>query len=74
MSNFSVNIANIVLTNEQYYKLKFYANSHHVSLQKSIILLIDSLPRPSKNSKILKNRYSMLSARNFLQRFDNIQN
>ncbi|BAY92727.1 hypothetical protein FDUTEX481_00695 [Tolypothrix sp. PCC 7601] len=74
MSHFPVNIANLVLTKEQYHKLKFYADSQHISLQESIILLIDSLPKPSQSCQILNNRYSILSSRKFLQSFYEILN
>ncbi|BAY30291.1 hypothetical protein NIES2107_21350 [Nostoc carneum NIES-2107] len=74
MSHFPVNIANLVLTKAQYHKLKLYADSQHISLQESIILLIDTLPKPSQDCQILNNRYSILSSRKFLQSFYEILN
>jgi hypothetical protein len=74
MSRSPVNIANIVLTNDQYYKLKVYANNHQISIHESIRLLIDSLPETSQPSKNLSTRYLLISSRKFLQSFFDVQN
>jgi hypothetical protein len=74
MSRSPVNIANIVLTNDLYHKLKFYANNHQISIHESIRLLIDSLPEPSQTSKNLNTRYLLISSRKFLQSFFDVQN
>lgn len=74
MSRSPVNIANIVLTPDQYHKLKVYADNHQISIHESIRLLIDSLPEPSQPSKNLNTRYLLLSSRKFLQSFFDVQN
>jgi hypothetical protein len=69
MSHFSVNIANIVLTNEQYRKIRIYAEAHHISVHEAIRLLINSLPeRPQTKNYLDKIPASILS-RKFLQTF-----
>jgi hypothetical protein len=73
MSQFSVNIANIVLTSEQYLKLRIYAENHQISVHEAIRLLIDSLPEPSKASKKIDKSHPFLRSRKFLQTFFNAQ-
>ncbi|MFB2768091.1 hypothetical protein ACE1AT_02170 [Pelatocladus sp. BLCC-F211] len=73
MSHFSVNISNIVLTNDQYCKLKVYAEDHKISVHEAIRLLIDALPERSKTSKDLGRNHPFIFSRRFLQTFFDIQ-
>ncbi|PMB51664.1 hypothetical protein CEN39_14045 [Fischerella thermalis CCMEE 5201] len=73
MSHFSVNISNIVLTTEQYRKLKVYAEEQEISVHEAIRLLIDSLPESSKTTKNLGNNHPFIFSRRFLQTFFDIQ-
>ncbi len=73
MSHFSVNISNIVLTNEQYLKLKVYAENHKISVHEAIRLLIDSIPEHSKTSKNLGKNHPFIFSRRFLQFFFDTQ-
>ncbi len=70
MSQFSVNIANIVLTNEQYRKIRIYADAHQISIHEAIRLLINSLPeRPKSTSNYLDKLHPFMLSRKFLQTF-----
>jgi hypothetical protein len=76
MSRFAVNIANIVLTNEQYRKLRVYAEAQEISIHEALRLLIDSLPESSPtNKQISKNykNYPFLFSRRVLHAFFNIK-
>ncbi|WP_315786574.1 hypothetical protein [Fischerella sp. JS2] len=73
MSHFSVNISNIVLTTEQYRKLKVYAEEQKISVHEAIRLLIDFLPESSKTTKNLDNKHPFIFSRRFLQTFFDIQ-
>ncbi len=69
MSQFSVNIANIVLTTEQYRKLKLYAEAHEISVHEAIRLLIDSLPEYSETDKKFNKNHPFIFSRRFLHTF-----
>lgn len=69
MSHFSVNIANIVLTNEQYRKIRIYADAHQISIHEAIRLLINSLPERPKNRNYLGKVHPFILSRRFLQTF-----
>ena len=69
MSRFSVNIANLVLTNEQYRKLKIYAEAHDISIHEAIQLLIDSLPEYPQTRKRISKHYPFIFSRRLLQAF-----
>ncbi|BAY92723.1 MULTISPECIES: hypothetical protein [unclassified Tolypothrix] len=73
MSQFSVNIANILLTSEQYLKLRIYAETNHISVHEAMRLLVDSLPEPSKNSKKIDKFHPFVLSRKLLQTFFNAQ-
>lgn len=73
MSQFSVNIANIVLTSEQYLKLRIYAETRQISVHETIRLLVDSLPVPSRASKKIDKIHPFLLSRKLLQTFFNVQ-
>lgn len=66
MSHSSVNISNIVITNEEYRKLKVYAEDHQISIPEVIRLLIDSLPESSETNKKLSKNHTLLFHRRFL--------
>jgi len=66
MPNFSVNLSNIVITNEEYRKLKVYAEYHQISISEAIRLLIDSLPEGHQTNKKLNRNYSFMFPRRFL--------
>ncbi|MBD2358337.1 hypothetical protein H6G41_27630 [Tolypothrix sp. FACHB-123] len=73
MSHFSVNIANIVLTNEQYLKLRIYAEANQISVHEAIRLLIDSLPEPAKDRRNLDKSHPAFLSRRFLHSLFNVQ-
>lgn len=66
MPNFSVNISKIVITNEEYRKLRVYAEDHQISIHEAIRLLIDSLPEVPQPNKKLSRNYSFMFPRRFL--------
>lgn len=66
MSHLSVKISNIVITYEQYRKLKAYAEAHHISIYEVINLLIDSLPQSPKNNKVISKNYPFIFSRRIL--------
>jgi hypothetical protein len=72
MSHFSVNISNIVLTYEQYCKVKAYAKAHKTSIHEAIQLIIDSLPK-SQYNKNLNNNYPFLFSRRILHILFNVK-
>ncbi|BAY65646.1 hypothetical protein NIES22_57530 [Calothrix brevissima NIES-22] len=74
MSQFSVNIANIVLTSEQYLKLRIHADTHQISVHDAIRLLIDSLPEPSRASQKIDQINPFLLSRKFLHTFFKFNN
>ncbi|MBD2479535.1 MULTISPECIES: hypothetical protein [Nostocaceae] len=62
----SVNISNIVLTYEQYRKLKAYGQAHHISIQESIKLIIDSHPEYQINHKKISRDYPFICSRRMI--------
>jgi hypothetical protein len=66
MPNFSVNISNIIITNEEYRKLKAYAGDHQISIHEAIRLLIDSLPECSQTNNKVSQSYPFIFPRRFL--------
>ncbi len=66
MPNFSVNISNIIITNEEYRKLKAYAGYHQISIHQGIRLLIDSLSECSQTNNKLSQSYPFIFPRRFL--------
>ncbi|MEH2347243.1 MAG: hypothetical protein V7K55_04440 [Nostoc sp.] len=66
MSYSSGNISNIVLSNEEYRKLRVYAQEHKLSISEVIRLLIDFLPESSKTNKNLSKNHPFLFHRRFL--------
>ncbi|MGJ5634207.1 hypothetical protein [Nostoc sp. CALU 1950] len=66
MSRFSVNISNIVITNDEYRKLRVYAREHQIPINEAIRLLIDSLPECSQTNKKQSVSDSFMFPRRFL--------
>jgi len=66
MPRFSINISNVVITNEEYRKLRAYAVDNQISIHEAIRLLIDSLPECSPNNNKLSRSHSFMFPRRFL--------
>ncbi|RCJ20042.1 hypothetical protein A6S26_04745 [Nostoc sp. ATCC 43529] len=66
MSRSSINISHIVLSKEEYRKLKIYAVKHQITIHEAVRLLIDSFPEQSQTSKSLNKNYLGMFPRRFL--------
>lgn len=73
MSRSSINISHIVLSQEEYRKLKVYALKHRITIHQAIQLLIDSLPECSQTSKKLSKHYPSMFPRRFLHIFSDVK-
>jgi len=73
MSYFSANISNIVLTYEQYRKLKTYAVAHQMSTHKSIKLIISSHPEYQISSKRITKDYPFIFSRRVIHLLFNVK-
>ncbi|BAZ51278.1 hypothetical protein NIES4103_39270 [Nostoc sp. NIES-4103] len=73
MARSSINASHIVLTKEEYYKLKIYAVKHRIKIHQAIGLLINSLAESNQTSKKLSKNYSFMFTRRFLHIYLNVR-